>query len=85
MDASDASVSPQATPRTGPPRITGPKSDYGELLVVDPQHYAIADELARGGMGRIVRAHDRRLGRPVAIKELLPGGRSDPRHRVVGR
>jgi eukaryotic-like serine/threonine-protein kinase len=73
MDASDASVSPQATPRTGPPRITGPRSDYGELLVVDPQHYAIADELARGGMGRIVRAHDRRLGRPVAIKELLPG------------
>jgi len=45
MDASDASVSPQATPRTGPPRITGPKSDYGDLLVVDPQHYAIADEL----------------------------------------
>ncbi|HEX7699521.1 MAG TPA: serine/threonine-protein kinase [Kofleriaceae bacterium] len=41
--------------------------------MVDPQHYAIADELARGGMGRILRAHDRRLGRAVAIKELLPG------------
>ena len=34
VDASDASVSPQAA---GTPRVTGPKSDYGELLVVDPR------------------------------------------------
>ena len=30
-----------------------------------------AAEIGRGGMGRIVRARDRRLGRAVAIKELL--------------
>lgn len=52
---------------------SGGGADYEALLEVDPKHYKFADELARGGMGRIVRAHDRRLGRGVAIKELLPG------------
>jgi WD40 repeat protein len=61
-----------SAPRT-PGIAHGPTSDYAALLVVDPAHYAIANELARGGMGRIVRAYDRRLGRPVAIKELLAG------------
>nr|HEX4318659.1 protein kinase [Kofleriaceae bacterium] len=51
-------------------RAGGPR-DYGELVAVDPKHYVVGKELARGGMGRIVRARDRRLGRDVAIKELL--------------
>jgi WD40 repeat protein len=33
--------------------------------------YVIERELARGGMGRILIAEDRRLARPVALKELL--------------
>ncbi len=33
--------------------------------------YHTADEIARGGMGRIVAAEDQRLHRPVALKELL--------------
>ncbi|MFN0252768.1 MAG: protein kinase domain-containing protein [Kofleriaceae bacterium] len=33
--------------------------------------YVIERELARGGMGRILVAEDRRLARPVALKELL--------------
>ncbi|MEP6865820.1 MAG: protein kinase, partial [Deltaproteobacteria bacterium] len=42
--------------------------------------YETADEIARGGMGRIVAAEDRRLGRPVALKELLdPNEDSMPR------
>ncbi len=42
--------------------------------------YQTADEIARGGMGRIVAAEDRRLGRPVALKELLdPNEDSMPR------
>jgi serine/threonine protein kinase/predicted negative regulator of RcsB-dependent stress response len=45
--------------------------DYPELTVVDPQHYVVGREIARGGMGRILVARDRRIGRDVAIKELL--------------
>ena len=45
--------------------------DYQDLRVVDPKHYVVGREIARGGMGRIMFARDRRLGRSVAIKELL--------------
>ena len=41
------------------------------LPMVSSDHYVAERELARGGMGRIISARDRRLGRPVAIKELL--------------
>jgi tetratricopeptide (TPR) repeat protein/tRNA A-37 threonylcarbamoyl transferase component Bud32 len=44
-------------------------ADHRDLSSVDPDHYVFADEIARGGMGRILRARDRRLGREVAIKE----------------
>jgi WD40 repeat protein len=50
------------------------------LPVVDPSRYAIAGELAHGGIGRILRARDLRLDRPVAIKELLaPAPNTEPR------
>ena len=45
--------------------------DLDELPTVDPAHYTLGAEIARGGMGRIVRARDHRLGRNLAIKELL--------------
>ncbi len=49
-----------------------PKSDGGAPLpLVSPASYAIDGELARGGLGRILRGRDRRLDRPVAIKEAL--------------
>ena len=51
----------------------GQRDDYEGLVPVDPQHYVIGRELARGGMGRITAARDRRLGRHVAVKELLVG------------
>ena len=47
------------------------KPDYQDLIEVDPAHYAITREIARGGMGRIHIARDRRLGREVALKEVL--------------
>ena len=39
--------------------------------------YSIEVEIGRGGMGRVFRAHDRRLGRDVAIKMLPPGVHPD--------
>ncbi|HEY0093216.1 MAG TPA: serine/threonine-protein kinase, partial [Archangium sp.] len=46
-----------------------------ELPLVDPARYAIAGELAHGGIGRILRARDLQLDRPVAIKEMLAPAR----------
>ena len=60
-------------------RINGAPTDHNDSSVHNPSglpmvssdHYVAERELARGGMGRIISARDRRLGRPVAIKELL--------------
>jgi len=45
--------------------------DYPQLERVPPDHYVLGDLLARGGMGRVTRARDRRLGREVAIKSIV--------------
>src|SRR5512140_2871618 len=54
--------------------------DLAPLPVVAAFHYRADREIARGGMGRIVAAVDHRLGRAVALKELL-----DPVPERVGR
>jgi hypothetical protein len=41
------------------------------LPVVDPVVFVPRGELASGGMGRVTRVFDRRLGREVAVKEIL--------------
>ncbi len=38
--------------------------------------YVVVEEFARGGLGRILKAYDERLDRPVAIKEMLESGDS---------
>ncbi len=50
---------------------TGPHPPADDLPLADPAQYIAEREVARGGMGRIIAAHDRHLGRPVALKELL--------------
>ncbi len=39
----------------------------------DGERYAVEAEIARGGHATVLRAHDRRLRRPVAIKQLRYG------------
>jgi serine/threonine protein kinase/tetratricopeptide (TPR) repeat protein len=55
-------------------RIVTSDAELATLPEVDLDHYVAEAEVARGGMGRIVAARDRRLGRPVAIKELIGAG-----------
>lgn len=50
-------------------------STVAELALVDAALYEVGEEIARGGLGRILRARDKRLDRIVAIKELI---RKDP-------
>ncbi|HEX2571268.1 MAG TPA: protein kinase [Polyangia bacterium] len=51
-----------------------------EMLRIEQGRYEIEAEHARGGLGRILIAHDQRFGRRVAIKELLA-----PSRRAVAR
>ena len=61
----------------GGPEATAPAEDLSaDLLPVQlraRERYRVLGEHGRGGLGRVSRAHDRELGRDVAIKELLAG------------
>jgi WD40 repeat protein len=68
-DPSDrtATLAPRdATPAPAPE----PTPEPG-LPIDDPERYEQVAEQGRGGLGRVVRAVDKRLGRTVAVKELL--------------
>jgi serine/threonine protein kinase len=56
------------------PRDEETASLASRLPIVDPESYAIGGAVAQGGIGRVVRAEQRSLDRPVALKELLQGG-----------
>jgi WD40 repeat protein len=57
-----------------------PAGDHAVVVVrladADPHRYVVLQEFARGGLGRILRVEDRRLGRVVAIKQMLHEGGS---------
>ena len=48
-----------------------PGTAGGHEVLESDGRYWVENEVGRGGLGRILKAHDRRLNRPVAIKELL--------------
>ncbi len=84
-DAFAATVAPQPTPPIDLPSGSALDSQLTHdapvagalppLPLVSDEHYKADKEIARGGMGRIVAAEDQRLGRRVALKELLePAG-----------
>lgn len=79
-----SSLRAEATPISGvEATMAGPRlatNDHARLVEVERAHYTFGEEIARGGMGRILRARDRRLGREVAVKELL-GATPDARAR----
>jgi tetratricopeptide (TPR) repeat protein len=63
----DDTLPAQVTPAQEGPGAAEPHG----FAEADPALYEVSGELARGGMGRILSARDSRLGRPVAVKQLL--------------
>ncbi len=59
----------RAVAATMPP--VNERREHSSLPAVSTAAYALGREVARGGMGRILEALDVRIGRPVAVKELL--------------
>ncbi len=71
ISALGATVTAEASDATAPGHARAFQDNLDGLPVVDRTHYVFAEVIAKGGMGKIFRATDRRLGRQVAIKELL--------------
>ncbi len=69
--SSSASGADAALPSTGPASSTPVNDPIAYDRVRDPGRYAILGEHGRGALGRVARAHDKELGRDIAIKELI--------------
>ncbi|MBY0230722.1 MAG: serine/threonine protein kinase, partial [Gemmataceae bacterium] len=67
---------PDQAPRTADGERTFPEHD-GRCPVPERFGYRVLREIARGGMGRVMAAHDLSLDRDVALKILLPGANAD--------
>ena len=67
------------------PRKDGPARTPEEQGVpprrVFAARYEVVSELGRGAMGQVLRAHDLKLGRDVALKLLAPGASEEQRLR----
>src|SRR5262249_45641573 len=67
--ATGAVTSPEKAAAMRTPDVSLPTPS--DLQVVSRASYVFQGEHARGGIGRILRAEDRRLQRRVAVKELI--------------
>src|SRR5262245_13239669 len=67
-----------ATPAAGPAPAADPTGRAGRVH--------LRGEIARGGMGVVLRGHDPELGRELAVKVILPAHRDNPSavRRFVG-
>ncbi|HEY2512923.1 MAG TPA: hypothetical protein VGI39_18780, partial [Polyangiaceae bacterium] len=72
-------VAPRDRPGSGGVRASDRLPALEQLPTVDPSRYELLEEVGRGGLGRVLRAFDRRLNRVVAVKEMLPGRGSSAR------
>ncbi|MCA8918338.1 MAG: protein kinase, partial [Planctomycetes bacterium] len=84
-----AEMSETSRPTVRPKQVTTKKPSSQILrAIARTERYSIQKEHARGGMGRILIAHDNVVGRDVALKELLPqqpSGGSIPQHTEASR
>ena len=64
-------MTPVAGPTTPPTSAERLAMLAAQLPSVARDAYTFGQEVAKGGIGRVLRARDQRLDRPVAIKELL--------------
>ena len=64
----DANAGGAGTPPTSSDRLA---MLAAQLPSVPRDAYVVGNQVAKGGIGRVMRARDQRLDRPVAIKELL--------------
>src|SRR5687767_784089 len=53
------------------PNVPAASERAEDLPAVDGGRYVLEEEHARGGLGRVVWAHDRHLRRRVAVKQLV--------------
>ena len=68
VSASTTDRTPGATMATGDGVLRGEARD---LPAIADERYAISGEIGRGGIGRVLRARDEVLERPVALKQLF--------------
>ena len=69
---SDPAIKPTQLPESAGTTGRAPLDGRVDTLaLVDKSHYDVLDEFGRGGLGRVLRARDRRTGRIVAVKEAL--------------
>ncbi|MEZ4448524.1 MAG: protein kinase [Nannocystaceae bacterium] len=84
--ATDPTLAAGAAPSVTDPTLAAGSQGAGEattLRVISRDGYVIEGHFAQGGIGRILRARDRHLERPVAVKELLVAGSGDAERRFI--